>query len=607
MSRLKKTRCFIPAGVALGLAACSHESGTALKADQDYVNRAQRPLAGMQWHSDDVSSDNTVSSRDRKDYSNLWDRVFSLYALPPMENQRIDRELRWLAQKTDFIQNTQERARLYLHYIVEEFERNGFPGEIALLPVIESGFQPRANSTASAVGIWQFIPSTGRLYGLDQNRFQDERRDVYESTRAAIRFFKKLQNDFSGDWLLSLAAYNCGERCVQNAVAKNLRQELPTDYWSLDLPEETRAYVPRLLAVARLFANARRYNIELLPIADRPVFEPVYVGSQIDLKLAAELADTPMTQFLKLNPSFNGSVTSPHGPHRLLIPTEKCAGFKEKIAQLAPEMLVPKSLPTFPGAPAVVASLEQSSATRYPAVQQATQRFIRHAVKRGETLTGIAAKYGVTPATVRAINRLRGGVVLAGSVLTIPTRAVGSSQPAKSSIARPKIVQKSASSHPIDTIHVVRRGESLTGLARRYGVSVAELARWNGIRVNARLVSGQKVVLRNQEIKVASVGIADVAPPLNQGAARGTKATSAGNVVDRKSAANKRRSGSPKSTKHKADRARALSYVVRRGDTFHSISRQFNVSLTDLRKWNGLRGETLKAGQRITVVLQSDS
>ena len=264
----------------------------------------------------------------------VWERLLSLYSLPDIKNPRIDRELYWYLEHPTSLAILQQRAEPYLNHILDEIEAKNIPGELALLPVVESAFVPDAYSKADASGLWQFVPSTGREYGLQQNDWYDGRRDIYASTKAATTYLKELSETFDGDWLLALASYNCGKGRVKKSIERNEYRNLPTDYWSLDLPEETEDYVPRLLAIAKLFAHADEYNIHLQHIPNRPYFEVVDIKSPIDLHKAAKLANTPLHAFLKLNPGFNRSSTAPQGPHRLLVPVSQAKAFKKNLAML---------------------------------------------------------------------------------------------------------------------------------------------------------------------------------------------------------------------------------------------------------------------------------
>ncbi len=255
--------------------------------------------------------------------TDLWQRIRDGYGIPESKplHTATQKQLNWFIKHPDYIDRVVERARPYLHYIVDQLEQRNMPMEIALLPVVESGFQPFAYSHGRAAGIWQFIPGTGRLYGLKQNWWYDGRRDVIASTGAALDYLEKLYGDF-GDWQLALAAYNSGEGTVGRAIKRNKKAGKATDFWSLDLPRETSAYVPKLIAVAELVKRPAHYNITLSPIDDSPFLAVVDVGSQIDLALAAQLAEISTDEMYQLNPGFNQWATTPDGPHRLVVPLE---------------------------------------------------------------------------------------------------------------------------------------------------------------------------------------------------------------------------------------------------------------------------------------------
>ena len=203
----------------------------------------------------------------------VWERMLSLYSLPEINNPRVDRELYWYLDHPAALAIIQQRAEPYLSHILDEIEAKNMPGELALLPVVESAFVPDAYSKADASGLWQFVPATGREYGLQQNDWYDGRKDIYASTKAATTYLKELNVTFDGDWLLALASYNCGKGRVKKSIDKNIEQKLPTDYWSLDLPAETEDYVPRLLAIAKIFGNADEYKVNLQHIPNRPYFD----------------------------------------------------------------------------------------------------------------------------------------------------------------------------------------------------------------------------------------------------------------------------------------------------------------------------------------------
>jgi len=271
---------------------------------------------------------------DPRSYDNLWDRLFDRFDLPAVSHQEVDRELNWFINHPTYIERVQSRAEPFLYSIVKQLEKQNMPGELALLPVIESAFQPHVVSPAHAAGIWQFIPATGRHYGLKQSHSYDGRRDIYASTHAAIKYLKKLHNDFNGDWLLAVAGYNCGEGAVARAIQRNNARGLPTDFWSLDLPQETRTYVPRLLAVAKLFSESEQYGFSLRPIPNKALYKTVKMNNQVDLALAANAADISLDKLFELNPGFKRQQVDLDGSYRLFIPAhKKIVDFKEDLAR----------------------------------------------------------------------------------------------------------------------------------------------------------------------------------------------------------------------------------------------------------------------------------
>jgi membrane-bound lytic murein transglycosylase D len=234
---------------------------------------------------------------------NIWDRLFKGYTLHKPYNKRFAREYNWYRKHPQYFKRVQERAEPYLHFILEEAEKRSMPTELVLLPVVESAFQPFAYSPGRAAGLWQFIPSTGRMYGLHQNWWYDGRRDVMASTRAALDYLQSLSKQFDGDWNLALASYNAGAGNVRRAIRKNKKKNLPTDYWSLKLPKETMTYVPRLLAISQVFANAHEIGLTLKPIANEPQLAEVRIDNQIDLAKAADMAGLTIEELYQLNPA----------------------------------------------------------------------------------------------------------------------------------------------------------------------------------------------------------------------------------------------------------------------------------------------------------------
>jgi membrane-bound lytic murein transglycosylase D len=319
--------------------------------------------------------------------NSLWGRMFSMYALPEQDNPRIEEEIENFLKHPKSLAVLQQRAEPYLYLILDELKANKLPGELALLPMIESAFKPDARSHAEAAGLWQFTPATGLSFGLKQNWWYDGRLDVYASTQAATRYLKQLNHLFNGDWLLALASYNVGLGNVQKAIKKNQEQALDTDFWSLDLPKETRIYVPKLLAIAKLLAHADQYNLPLQHIANKPFFKAISINSALDLTKAAELAGMPLDEFFNLNPAFTHAITAPEGSCHVLVKAKNAASFKRKLAKLSKTELV---------------------------------KWAEHKIKHGEDLITIAKLHDIPVETIMEINQLKDGKVSVGRVLKIP-------------------------------------------------------------------------------------------------------------------------------------------------------------------------------------------
>jgi membrane-bound lytic murein transglycosylase D len=501
-------------------------------------------------------------------HDTVWERMFSLYSFPEVNNARVDEQLNYYLDHPDYIARIQERAAPYLHLILDEIESKNLPGELALLPVVESAFIPEAYSRSAASGLWQFIPSTGRLYGLEQNAWYDGRRDVYASTVAATTFLKELSEEFNGDYFLALASYNWGKGNVSKAVNRNVYQGLPTDYWSLNLPKETEDYVPRLLAVAKLFANAEQYGIRLQPIPNRPYCEVVNVGAQLDIDKAAELAQTPLSHFLKLNPCFKKGSTSPYGPHRLLIPSHRVQTFKQNLARLPfdervdqrqrdEEALAEKVRQNELAAQRMRDDEEERLANkRKHEVIAAKERYYApvstslHKVHRGETLSEIARSNGTTIDNLRQLNKLSKNSVNSGSYLKVPASNHAS---VIKEIAKPTKTKTSGGQ-----VYIVKKGDTFYNVSKRFAMSQSSLAAMNNISPNSNLRSGQKLVIKGGGQLVAS-----------------------------------------------ASSSRLIHYTVKKGDSLIQLSRKFGVSLTDLRKSNPQTGKGLIPGQSIKIVVDN--
>jgi membrane-bound lytic murein transglycosylase D len=393
--------------------------------------------------------------------ADLWQRARSRFVLEVEARPRLKRETEWYRRNQAYMDRVSDRARLYLHHIVSEVERRNLPGELAMLPVVESAYQPFAYSPARASGIWQFIPSTGRHYGLRYSWWYDGRRDVVESTRAALDYLEKLHAEFSGDWLLALAAYNSGEGNVRKAIRRNRRAGKPTDFWSLQLPRETRSYVPRLLAVCAIVARPDDYDLALKSIPDAPYFAATRLDGQIDLALAAEMAKVSLEELYLLNPGFSRWATDPDGPHRLLLPVQAVSNFEQRLAELPADRRV---------------------------------RWHRHVIKSGDTLGTIAQKYRTSVSALKQANNLRGTTIRKGRSLTVPMASRSLADYRLSADMR-RAMRRRVPGSGYKIIYRVRRGDSLWVISRRFGVSVNKLARWNGLSKKSVLRPGKRLVI----------------------------------------------------------------------------------------------------------------
>ncbi len=403
---------------------------------------------------------NSTPNEDDADIrlASLWARIRTGFSTNKLDSPLIDQHIRWFANNTEYMERMIERAKLYLYYIVEEVEKRGMPMEIALLPAIESAYKPYAYSRARAMGLWQFIPSTGRLYGLKANWWYDGRRDVMASTKAALDYLQKLHNDFDGDWHLALAAYNAGEGRIGRAVEYNRRKGLPTTFEHLRLIKpETKHYVPKLMAMVFIVSDPAKYGVVLAEIPNEPYFIQVETGSQIDLGVVAKLTGMKVDELHSINPGYTRWATDPSGPHHLLIPVQK------REALIA-------GLSTLP--------------------EKDRLQWQHHEVRRGETLASISRRYGVSVQTIKESNKLTTNSLRTGQDLLLPL----SGRTLTPVLAGGgKAVRAAATRGREPIVHRVRSGETLWGIARRYNVLVGQLAEWNLMKPGDILRLGQKL------------------------------------------------------------------------------------------------------------------
>ena len=390
--------------------------------------------------------------------SDLWVRIRGGFAMRDLDSSLVATHEKWYASRPDYVARMTDRARRYLYYITGEVERRGMPSEIALLPMIESAYNPGAYSTASASGIWQFIPSTGKSFGMEQNWWYDGRRDIVSATNGALDYLQKL-HDMFGDWELALAAYNWGEGAVQRAQARNRKRGLPVNYGSLKMPTETRNYVPKLMAVKNIIANPASFGLVLQAIPNEPYFAAVATAKHIDVKLAAELADISMDEFTALNPAHTRPVILGDNSDLILLPIDKVETFR--------------------------ANLE---ACDKPLISwQAYQP------KKGERLDKLAPKLGLSVETLKSVNGLSGrSNVSSGQTLLVPINGEELAE-ADSDFEAFNMHLRPYADGTHTLRHTVRSGETLGGIARRYRVSVASLKHANGGKSLIRV--GQKITI----------------------------------------------------------------------------------------------------------------
>jgi membrane-bound lytic murein transglycosylase D len=394
----------------------------------------------------------------------LWDRIRKGFAIPDLNNPLVQNHSTWYSSRPEYIQRTTVRASRYLFHVVQELEKRQMPMELALLPFIESAFNPQAYSSAKAAGMWQFIPSTGRDYHLQQNVFRDERRDVLASTSAALNYLEKLYRMF-GDWQLALAAYNWGEGSVSRAIAKAEAQGRPIDFNSLSafMPNETRNYYPKLQAVKNIIANPARYGITLPVVENQPYFVSVKKTRDIDIKLAAQLAELPMEEFKALNPQFNRPVITGSANTQILLPQPNAEKFKDNLSKWT------RTLSSW------------------------TAHKVTAARERIET---IAAKFKTTPEVIREANAIppnmhpkAGSTVLVPKLATTADNDIGQDIADKATLA----VEPDAPPRKKITVKVGKR-DTLMSLSKKYNVTLAEVRDWNGLKTD-KLTPGQSLKL----------------------------------------------------------------------------------------------------------------
>jgi membrane-bound lytic murein transglycosylase D len=400
-----------------------------------------------------LSSD-PIDNREAHDAQahDIWQSVRDGFSLSELQDSaRVLHYESWYQSEPGYLRLVTRRARPYLYFILEEIERRRLPTELALLPIVESAYIPFAYSRSHAAGLWQFIPETGRLYGLKQNWWYDGRRDIFASTMAALDYLEALNELFEGDWFHALAAYNAGPGRVLREIDKNRALGQSIAYEDLDLSAQTRNYIPKLLAVKAMIQNPDRFGIELWPVPDAPYLSAVDIDTPLDLELAAEFAGMDLNAFHLLNPGSSQWATDPSGPHRVLLPVDRVQAFKQRLATL-------------------------------PENEHVAWR--RHLIKSGDTLTDIAQRHHTNVSLLQQANGLASSRINSGDDLLIPQLVAGASD---YDLLASRVPQT----------YVVRPGDSLWSIARSHGVSVSELVSWNGATADDVIRAGDELIVRS--------------------------------------------------------------------------------------------------------------
>jgi len=385
----------------------------------------------------------------------IWERIRNGFAMPDLDHRLVADRQAYYLNRPEYLTRMIERSRPYLYHIVIEIEKRGLPTELALLPIVESAYNPMAYSRSHASGMWQFIPSTGKRYDLKQTWWFDDRRDIVASTTAALDYLQSIY-EMNGDWHLALASYNWGENAVARAVAKNQAKGLPTDFSHLTMPGETRYYVPKLQAIKNIINNPALFGLELPVVPNRAFFTTIATDRDIDVRLAAKFAEMPLADFLALNPAHNRPVISTQAKTSIVLPMEKVDIFN--------------------------ANLEAN--------ERPLSSWKTYALKSGDKIEKVAASYGVSVSKLKAINGIKPkGKFAPGQTLLLPVPGSGAANE-----PLPMIIPAVASAPAPRAAYVVKKGDTLATIAGRFGVSIDDLRRWNKA-AQGRLAAGQRLAV----------------------------------------------------------------------------------------------------------------
>ena len=427
----------------------------------------------------------------------LWMRIRRGYAIPDIDDPLVAKWEEWYSTRPDYVARMIDRSRRYLYYIVVEVEQRRMPLEIALLPMVERAYNPTAIAVSSASGIWQFMPSTGTHYGLKQNFWFDSRRDVMAATEGALNYLQKLYGDFN-DWQLALAAYNWGEGNVARSLAKNQAANLPGDYASIKMPDETRNYLPKLQALKNIVRDPEKYGLELGDIPDAPYFAVVKTKRKMDVKAAAALAEMSIDEFQYLNPQHNRPVIAGADEYTILLPIDKAELFAAKL-DLSDQPLV---------------------------------SWQAYRIKNGETLQQLATKLGMSVDALRAVNGIGAkSRVPPGHTLLVPSQGPADAAAETLTNAVFTTVPQGRTFY-----YRVNRGDTLAGIASRYSVTVADLRRWNGLASAGAVTTGQQLRITSDLAPSASRTKRATGKRPTTVSTKATKASTKATLVSTKSA-----------------------------------------------------------------------
>lgn len=519
-----------------------------------------RDASHVKWTTvSNTSASQRVQFLDPVNETDIWVTTRKNMRLPGhLKQPDVQNYIQWYSRNEQYLNRLADRAILFYYYVLHEVIERGIPAEIALLPAVESSYDPRAKSPAGAVGLWQFMPVTAEHYGIKENWWMDGRRDVLASTEAALNYLQYLHDYFDGDWLLAVAAYNAGEGTVARAIEKNRKAGKPVDFWNLKLPDETRAYVPRLLALSELIKHPSKYDLALAPLSDTPYFEVVDTGGQIELAKAAELSGIDIEEIYSLNAGAIRWATDPDGPHQLLLPVQAAAQFRTTLN-----------------------SLQNGD--------QLTWR--RYEVVAGDTISKLAKRFNSNIRSIQQSNNLKSVRLKAGQTLLIPT-ALETSNSLVVAPERTSDIQQGEVSleNPVLIPHTLEAGDSLWSIARLYGVSAAQLVDWNGIDLISEVGIGEQVLVARNGYQQPTVSNSD-------------------RVTDEDSTPAKVKQPVPASVKHKSDSNRpqktiqaSKSHVIKKGENLYRISLKYGIKLQQLLDWNNLKLDSvIVPGQSLRV------